>query len=147
MCLPLLGVASFSRINKITGLFCRIWSFFRGSIRKSICNFIDPTHRCHPIIKNPPFLITRKGRHIIIAQEITVLIIYLHINSANVIMIYIPFVPLLSCARTLHVHALTLSHEKCQAFACWKFGMVPNSPMAPMGVGILGMFLIYRLQV
>jgi len=35
----------------------------------------------------------------------------------------------------------------CQAFACWKFGMVPNSPMAPMGVGILGMFLIYRLQV
>jgi hypothetical protein len=30
------------------------------------------------------------------------------------------------------------------AFACWQAGMVPLSPYAPLGLGLLGMLLVYR---
>jgi len=43
------GVATVSRIDKITGLFCRIWSLLYGSFAKESYNLIDPTNRNHPI--------------------------------------------------------------------------------------------------
>ena len=45
------GVATVSRINKITGLFCRIASFSWGSFAKETYNLIDPTNCSHPITK------------------------------------------------------------------------------------------------
>jgi len=47
----LIWVATVSRINKITGLFCRIASFSWGSFAKETYNFIDPTNCSHPITK------------------------------------------------------------------------------------------------
>ena len=32
------------------------------------------------------------------------------------------------------------------AFLSWKFGLVPSHPWAPVVIGILGMFLIFRLH-
>ena len=32
------------------------------------------------------------------------------------------------------------------AFLAWKFGIVPSHPWAPVVIGILGMFLIFRLH-
>jgi len=43
------GVATVSRIDKITYLFCRILSLLRGSFAKETYNFIDPTNQSHPI--------------------------------------------------------------------------------------------------
>jgi len=43
------GVATVSRIDKITGLFCRISSLLKGSFAKETYNFIDPTNQSHPI--------------------------------------------------------------------------------------------------
>jgi len=43
------GVATVSRIDLITGLFCRISSLLYGSLAKESCNFIDPTNQSHPI--------------------------------------------------------------------------------------------------
>ena len=43
-------VASVSRIDKITGLFCRISSLLWGSFAKKTCNFIDPTNQSHSIV-------------------------------------------------------------------------------------------------
>ena len=42
-------MATFSRIDKIIGLFCRISSLLQGSFAKETYNFIDPTNRSHPI--------------------------------------------------------------------------------------------------
>ena len=43
------GVATISRLFKITGLFCRTSSLFQGSFAKETCNFKEPTNRSHPI--------------------------------------------------------------------------------------------------
>jgi len=43
------GVATDSRIDKITCLFCRIMSLLQDSFTKETYNFIDPTNRSHPI--------------------------------------------------------------------------------------------------
>ena len=43
------GVATVSRINKIVGLFCRIWSLLYASFAKEPYNLIDPTNQSHPI--------------------------------------------------------------------------------------------------
>jgi len=48
-CVVYYGVATVSRIDKITGLFCRILSLLQGSFAKETYNFIDPTHQSHPI--------------------------------------------------------------------------------------------------
>ena len=45
------GVASVSRINKITGLFCKRALQKRRYSAKETCNFIDPTNRSHPIME------------------------------------------------------------------------------------------------
>ena len=42
------GVATISRLLKITGLFCRIQSLLQGSFAKETCNFKEPTNRSHP---------------------------------------------------------------------------------------------------
>ena len=39
------GVATFSRIDKIIGLFCRISSLSEGSFAKETYNFMEPTNR------------------------------------------------------------------------------------------------------
>jgi len=54
------GVATVSRIDKITGLFCRISSLLQGSFAKETYNFIDPTNQSHPI------LIAHKGKRLVI---------------------------------------------------------------------------------
>jgi len=43
-------VATVSRIDKITGMFCRISSLLEGSFAKETYNLIDPTTRSHPIV-------------------------------------------------------------------------------------------------
>jgi len=43
------GVATISRLLKIVGLFCRIWSLLQGSFAKETYNFKEPTDRSHPI--------------------------------------------------------------------------------------------------
>jgi len=45
------GVATISRIDKITGLFCRIWSLLHRSFAKETYNLIDPTNQNHLICK------------------------------------------------------------------------------------------------
>ena len=45
------GVATSSRLLKITGLFCRVSSLLQGSFAKETYNFKEPTHRCHPIAR------------------------------------------------------------------------------------------------
>ena len=45
------GVATISRIDKITGLFCRISSLLQGSFAKETYHFIDSTTCSHPIIE------------------------------------------------------------------------------------------------
>jgi len=42
-------VATISRIDKITGLFCRLASLLWGSFAKETCKFIDPTNISHHI--------------------------------------------------------------------------------------------------
>jgi len=44
------GVATISRLLKITGFFCRISSFSKGSFAKETYNFKEPTNRSHPIL-------------------------------------------------------------------------------------------------
>ena len=44
------GVATVSRIHKITGLFCRMSSLLQGSFAKPTYNFIDPTNHSHPVV-------------------------------------------------------------------------------------------------
>ena len=48
------GVATVSRIDKITGLFCRISSLLYGSFAKETYNLIDPTNQSHllPELRN-----------------------------------------------------------------------------------------------
>ena len=43
------GVATVSRIDKISRLFCRISSLLQGLFAKKTCYFIDPTHQSQPI--------------------------------------------------------------------------------------------------
>ena len=43
------GVATVSRIDKITGLFCRKMFLLQGSFAKETYNFIDSTNQSHPI--------------------------------------------------------------------------------------------------
>jgi len=43
------GVATVSRIDKITGLFCNGALYKRRYSAKETYNFIDPTDRSHPI--------------------------------------------------------------------------------------------------
>jgi len=43
------GVATFSRLLTIIGLFCRISSLLEGSFAKEIYKFKEPTNRSHPI--------------------------------------------------------------------------------------------------
>jgi len=47
-------VVTVSRIDKITGLFCRIYSLLWGSFEKETYNFIDPTKLSHPIKRMLP---------------------------------------------------------------------------------------------
>ena len=47
-CVSCYGVATVSKIDKITGLFCRISSLLQGSFAKETYNFIDPTNQSHP---------------------------------------------------------------------------------------------------
>ena len=44
ICYHAYGVASVSRIDYITGLFCRILSLLQGSFAKETCNCVDPTN-------------------------------------------------------------------------------------------------------
>ena len=44
------GVSTISRLLKITGLFCRISSLFKGSFANETYNFKEPTNRSHPIV-------------------------------------------------------------------------------------------------
>jgi len=46
------GVATVSRIDRITGFFCRISSLLQGSFAKETYNIIDPTNQSHPIVDN-----------------------------------------------------------------------------------------------
>ena len=46
------GVATVSRIDKITGLFCSILSLLQGSFAKETYNCIDPTNQSHPIVSH-----------------------------------------------------------------------------------------------
>jgi len=43
-------VATVSRIDKITGFFCRILSLLYGSFAKETYNLIDFANRSHPMI-------------------------------------------------------------------------------------------------
>jgi len=43
------GVATVCRIDKVTGLFCRISSLLQGSFAKETYDLIDPTNQSHPI--------------------------------------------------------------------------------------------------
>jgi len=49
------GVATISRLLKIIGLFCRVWSLLQGSFAKETQNFKEPTHLSFPIsrIRHP----------------------------------------------------------------------------------------------
>jgi len=49
--IPLYGVATVSRTDKIIGLFCRILSLLFGSFAKETYNFIDPANQSHPIFE------------------------------------------------------------------------------------------------
>jgi len=42
------GVATVSRIHKITGLFCRMSSLLQGSFAKPTYNFFVPANHSHP---------------------------------------------------------------------------------------------------
>jgi len=42
------GVATISRLLKITGLFCRIQSLLQGSFANGTYHFKEPTNRSHP---------------------------------------------------------------------------------------------------
>jgi len=44
------GVATISRLLKMIGLFCRIWSLLYGSFEKETYIFKDATNRSHPIL-------------------------------------------------------------------------------------------------
>jgi len=57
------GVASVSRIDKITGLFCQTALSKRRYSAKETYNFIDPTDRSHPIgvFDMNRFLLTLRG--------------------------------------------------------------------------------------
>jgi len=44
------GVATMSRLLKITGLFCRISYVLQGSFVKETYDFKEPTNRSHPIL-------------------------------------------------------------------------------------------------
>jgi len=44
------GVASTSRLLKITGLFSRISSLLQGSFTRETYNFKEPTNRSHPTV-------------------------------------------------------------------------------------------------
>jgi len=44
------GVATLSRIDKMTGLFCKRALYKRRYSAKETCHFIDPTDRSHPIV-------------------------------------------------------------------------------------------------
>jgi len=43
------GVATISRLLKVTGLFCRMLSLLQGSFAKETYNFKKPTRRSQPI--------------------------------------------------------------------------------------------------
>jgi len=43
------GVATISRLLRITGLFCRISSLVGGSFAKETYDFKEPTNRSHPV--------------------------------------------------------------------------------------------------
>jgi len=64
---PLYGVASISRLLKITGLFCKRALFRRRYSAKETCHFKQPTNRSHPIHKNTDTIlrepIMRHHRH------------------------------------------------------------------------------------
>ena len=47
----LYGVASISRLLKIVGLACGIWSLLQGPFAKETYHFKEPTNRSHPIRK------------------------------------------------------------------------------------------------
>jgi len=47
------GVATISRLLKMTGLFCRILSLLQGFFAKETYNFKEPTNRSHPISRYP----------------------------------------------------------------------------------------------
>ncbi len=49
------------------------------------------------------------------------------------------------CATYFHFFVSTLVWSGT-AFLAWKFGIVPSHPWAPVVIGILGMFLIFRLH-
>ena len=57
------GVASISRLLKITGLFCRISSLLKGFFAKETYNFKEPTTRSHPISRSGTHMIIRKWLH------------------------------------------------------------------------------------
>jgi len=44
------GGATISRLLKITGLSCRIYSLLKGSFAKKTCNFKETTNYSHPIV-------------------------------------------------------------------------------------------------
>jgi len=46
------GVATISRLLKITGLFCKRALYKRRYSAKETCDFKEPTTRSHPIPKN-----------------------------------------------------------------------------------------------
>jgi len=47
------GVATISRLLKITGLLCRISSLLLGSFAKETCHFKEPLNQSHPIATRP----------------------------------------------------------------------------------------------
>jgi len=49
---PAYGVATISRLLKITVLFCRVLSLLQGSFAKETYNFKEPTSRSYPIVPN-----------------------------------------------------------------------------------------------
>ena len=51
-------MATISRLLKIIGLFCRIWSLLQGSFVKETYNFKEPTNRSHPIAN---YFVEQKG--------------------------------------------------------------------------------------
>jgi len=61
------GVATISRLLKIIGLFCRIWSLLQGSFAKETYNFKEPTNCSYPIhiymVYMAKYLATYKHTH------------------------------------------------------------------------------------
>ena len=53
-CLYIYGVATISKLLKITGLFCRISSVLQGSYAKETYNLKEPTNRSQPIFAGLP---------------------------------------------------------------------------------------------